>query len=63
MDYIRALNEAYNHYFFHYTKTPLLVVNTDGIDFVNNEKDLKDLLDLLATPLSGTKYYVPMGKG
>lgn len=63
LDYIRALNEAYNHYFFHYTKTPLLVVNTDRIDFVNNEKDLKDLLDLLATPLSGTKYYVPVGKG
>jgi deoxyguanosine kinase len=61
-DYIKALNEAYNYYFFHYTKTPLLVVNTDRIDFVHNEKDLADLLTLLATPLSGTKYYVPMGK-
>jgi deoxyguanosine kinase len=60
--YIRELNEAYNHYFFHYTKTPLLVVNTDRIDFVNNDKDLKDLLKLLATPLSGTKYYVPIGE-
>lgn len=62
LDYIRALNEAYNHYFFHYTRTPLLVVNTDRIDFVNNEKDLKDLLNLLATPISGTKYYVPLGE-
>jgi deoxyguanosine kinase len=62
MGYIRDLNEAYNHYFFHYTKTPLLVVNTDRIDFVNNEKDLEDLLGLLSTPLSGTKYYVPMGE-
>jgi len=62
LDYIRNLNEAYNHYFFHYTKTPLLVVNTDRIDFVNNEKDLEDLLGLLSTPLSGTKYYVPMGE-
>lgn len=61
LDYIRALNEAYNYYFFHYTKTPLLVVNTDQMDFVHNEKDLADLLALLATPLSGTKYYVPMG--
>jgi deoxyguanosine kinase len=43
-DYIKALNEAYNYYFFHYTKTPLLVVNTDRIDFVHNEKDLADLL-------------------
>jgi deoxyguanosine kinase len=62
-EYIKALNEAYNHYFFHYAKTPLLVVNTDRIDLVNNEKDLSDLLALLATPLSGTKYYVPMGGG
>lgn len=60
-DYIKALNEAYNYYFFHYTKTPLLVVNTDRIDFVHNKKDLADLLALLKTPLSGTKYYVPMG--
>jgi deoxyadenosine/deoxycytidine kinase len=63
VEYIKALNEAYNHYFFHYAKTPLLVVNTDRIDLVNNEKDLSDLLALLAAPLSGTKYYVPMGGG
>ncbi len=61
LDYIKALNEAYNYYFFHYTKTPLLVVNTDRIDFVHNEKDLADLLTLLKTPISGTKYYVPLG--
>lgn len=62
LDYIRALNEAYNYYFFHYSKSPLLVVNTDRIDFVHNQKDLADLLALLDTPLSGTKYYVPMGR-
>jgi deoxyguanosine kinase len=62
LDYIKALNEAYNYYFFHYNKTPLLVVNTDRIDFVHNERDLEDLLALLGTPLSGTKYYVPMGR-
>jgi deoxyguanosine kinase len=60
-NYIRELNEAYNYYFFHYTRTPLLVVNTDRVDFVNNDEDLRDLLSLLSTPLSGTKYYVPMG--
>jgi deoxyadenosine/deoxycytidine kinase len=60
-DYLKALNEAYNHYFFHYTKTPLLVVNTDRIDFVRNEKDLMDLLTLLETPFTGTRYYVSLG--
>ena len=61
LDYVKAINEAYNYYFFHYTKTPLLVVNTDRIDFVHNEKDLADLLALFKTPFSGTKYYVPIG--
>lgn len=62
-DYLKALNEAYNHYFFHYTRTPLLVVNTDSIDFVHNEKDFADLLDLLDAPIVGTKYYVSLGGG
>jgi deoxyguanosine kinase len=62
LGYIRQLNEAYNYYFFHYTKTPLLVVNTDRIDFVNHEEDLRDILNLLSSPLSGTKYYVPLGE-
>ena len=61
-EYIRALNEAYNYYFFHYTKTPLLVVNTDRIDFVRNKDDLDDLLQQLKKPHVGTKYYVPMGE-
>jgi deoxyguanosine kinase len=62
LSYIRELNEAYNYYFFHYTRTPLLVVNTDRIDFVNHEEDLRDILNLLSSPLSGTKYYVPLGE-
>ena len=40
-DYIKSLNEAYNRFFFHYTDTPLLVVNCTLIDFVNNKEDLK----------------------
>ena len=35
-DYLQALVEAYNKYFFYYNDTPLLVVNTSEIDFVNN---------------------------
>ena len=60
LEYIQTLNEAYNYYFFHYTKTPLLVVNTDRIDFVHNEADLEDLLNQLKKPHVGTKYYVPL---
>jgi len=37
--YIEELNEAYNHFFFRYNTTPLLIVNSSEIDFVNNEED------------------------
>jgi len=60
-DYVKTLNEAFNHYFFHYTHTPLLVVNTDQIDLVHDMKNLSDLLNFIGTPFSGTKYYVPIG--
>jgi deoxyadenosine/deoxycytidine kinase len=58
-DYIRSLVEAYNHFFFHYSATPLLVVDTTQIDFVKNEEDLKKLIAQLSKPLGGTKFYIP----
>ena len=58
-DYIKRLNEAYNDFFFRYTETPLLVINTSEIDFVQNEEDLEDLLQQILNPPSGMKYYVP----
>lgn len=62
-DYIRSLVEAYNHFFFHYSDTPLLVVDTTQIDFVNNEEDLKSLIAQLSKPLGGTKFYIPRLSG
>lgn len=59
-EYIKQLNEAYNHYFFHYTEAPLLVVNTNAIDFVNNSSDFEDLLDRIVTHRGGTVYYAPL---
>jgi deoxyadenosine/deoxycytidine kinase len=58
-EYIEILNNAYNYYFFHYTDTPLLVVKTDDIDFVNNAEHFDDLIDQINKPISGKKYYVP----
>jgi len=58
-DYIKRLNEAYNDFFFRYTETPLLVINTSEIDFVQNDEDLNDLLQQILNPPSGMKYYVP----
>ena len=41
--YIRELSEAYNDFFFRYTNTPLLIVNSTDIDFVHREKDFDEL--------------------
>jgi deoxyadenosine/deoxycytidine kinase len=61
--YIQSLNEAYNHFFFHYNEAPCLVVNTNGIDFVNNPDDFEDLLKRIQVHQQGTVYYAPMEKG
>jgi deoxyguanosine kinase len=61
--YIDRLSEAYNHYFFHYTETPLLVVNSNRIDFVNEQEDFEDLRRRILTHRQGTMYYVPLEKG
>jgi deoxyadenosine/deoxycytidine kinase len=58
-EYIQALNELYNKFFFHYTDTPLLVINTDEIDFVHNESDYQDILYEINQHTVGTRYYVP----
>jgi len=58
-EYLAEVNRAYNHYFFHYTQTPLLVVNTEGVDFARSEEDVADLLKQIRTMGKGTQYYVP----
>ena len=61
--YIEQLNEAYNQYFFHYHDSPLLVVNTNRIDFVNQPDDFEDLLKRILSHRQGTLYYTPLEKG
>ncbi|MFQ5822436.1 MAG: deoxynucleoside kinase [bacterium] len=58
-EYIRALNEAYNRFFFNYKETPLLIINTTDLDFVNNKEDFEDLINQILRPISGTQYYSP----
>lgn len=58
-EYLAELSEAYNHYFFHYTETPLLVVSVNELDFVNQEADFEDLVAQICSPHPGTRYYVP----
>jgi len=58
-EYIRELNEAYNHFFFHYNATPLLVVETSQFDLTWADEALDDLVKQLRGMGRGTRYYVP----
>ena len=56
-DYIETLNKAYNHFFFHYDDTPLVMVNTDSLDLPGSESELVKLLAVINTHGKGTLYY------
>ena len=60
-EYLDVLNKAYDYFFFNYVDTPLLVVKTDSIDFVNNPRHFDDLVEQIKKPVSGKKYYSPAG--
>ena len=58
--YIDALNQIYNEFFFRYDKSPLLIINTNDIDFVNNKNDLEEIIEFIRTPGEGTRYFNPL---
>jgi deoxyguanosine kinase len=61
-EYLKELNEAYQHFFFHYNATPLLVVETSQFgDTISNET-IDDLERQIRTMGSGTRYYVPRAR-
>ncbi len=57
--YLRELNEAYQHFFFHYSATPLLVVETANVDLGTSDAAIDDLLRQIRAMNKGTQYYVP----
>ncbi|HEX9849736.1 deoxynucleoside kinase [Candidatus Deferrimicrobium sp.] len=61
LDYLRTLSDAYNEYFFHYNETPLLVVSTSEIDFVESPRDLEHLVREVKSVKRGTQHYIPLG--
>ena len=58
-DYLRELNEAYQHFFFHYSATPLLVVETSQLGPDASDEAVDDLIRQIRTMNRGTRYYVP----
>lgn len=59
--YIEQVVQAYEHFFFHYSASDLLVVNTSEIDFVKNNSDLQMLLKRLGEPVQGMQFFLPLG--
>ena len=60
-DYLEAVAQAYEHFFFRYSASNLLVVDTSEIDFVERNRDLQELLRRLRQPVKGTQYFLPLG--
>jgi deoxyguanosine kinase len=59
--YVNEVNKAYNYFFFHYTQTPLLVIDTTEIDFVHHEEHLDELIEQIRKMDRGVQYYRPLG--
>ncbi len=61
-EYLEALNNAYNDFFFHYSMAPVFIVNTDEIDFVESDEHLIDLIEKIVEHHSEITFYNPRGK-
>jgi deoxyadenosine/deoxycytidine kinase len=59
--YLKAVVNAYEHFFFRYQSSNLLVIETSEIDFVDRNEDLRQLLERLSQPVRGTQYFLPLG--
>ena len=60
-EYLEEVVKAYEHFFFHYTSSDLLIVNTSDIDFVEHNEALQVLLRKVSAPIKGTQYFQPLG--
>jgi deoxyguanosine kinase len=61
-EYIEEVARAYEHFFYRYAASDLLVINTSDIDFVERSEDLQQLLRRLQEPVKGTQYFLPLGQ-
>ena len=60
-EYLEKVNKAFNNFFFYYSETPLLVINTNEIDFVEKKGDLEKLISKINHHRIGREYYNPLG--
>jgi deoxyguanosine kinase len=56
-DYMRSLSDAYTQYFHHYTDSPLLIVNSDRLNFVDNAAHLDLLIERIEAMRGGREFF------
>ncbi len=61
-EYVEEVARAYEHFFFRYSASDLLVIDTSEIDFVERNADLQQMLRRLQDPVKGTQYFLPLGR-
>lgn len=58
-DYLTRIAEAYSSFFYHYSASPLLIVNAADINPVENEEDYTQLVREIGRVRSGRHYFNP----
>ena len=58
--YLQRLSDAYTEFFYHYDESPLLIVNTGGLDLAEGEEDFRLLMGRIGQTLHGKHYFNPM---
>lgn len=56
-EYLALLAETYTRFFYHYTDAPVLIVNSENMNFVDRESDLDLLLHKIATMRSRREFF------
>jgi deoxyadenosine/deoxycytidine kinase len=59
LDYLERVSKAYAEFFFHYDRSPLLVINTSDIDFVEKEAHLEEVISAIRRMKRGVQHYNP----
>ena len=59
-EYLAEINDAYTQYFHHYSETPLLIVNTNQVNFSENKSDFLYLAQQISNVKKGRHYYNPI---
>lgn len=62
-DYLERVTDAYTRFFYHFDACPVLIVNAAAINLIDGDADYHALLDELAAPLQGKRYFNPAPLG